>query len=111
MSDEMSAYGYRWHEHASSRTSLMINRTKRVTRAGTLEKKGTGKGFGGRRNWTERWLVLTDFEIEWHDSEKACDAGSDANGSVELKGGRHTHAKGRPSAPRFDSRGLLRVTT
>ena len=53
----------------------MVDRTKRVTCAGTLEKKGTGKGLGGRRNWTVRWLVLTDFEIEWHDSEALCARG------------------------------------
>ena len=27
-----------------------------------LQKKGSGGNFG-RRNWTDRWIVLTDFDI------------------------------------------------
>ena len=72
--------------HASSRTSLLVERKKWVTRAGKLMKKGTGKGFGGRRNWTEWWLVLTDFEIEWYDNEESCERGEKANGSIPLEG-------------------------
>eukprot|EP01043_Picozoa_sp_COSAG02_P002703 COSAG02_NODE_64_length_43111_cov_35.627709_16_plen_823_part_00 len=78
------AVAHLWH--ASSRTSLLVERKKRVTRAGMLEKKGTGKGFGGRRNWTARWLVLTDFKIEWHDSEEDCERGDEAKRSIPLEG-------------------------
>jgi hypothetical protein len=80
------AVAHLWHEHASSRNSLMVERKKRVTRAGILSKKGTGKGFGSRTNWKTRWLVLTDFEIEWHDNEGDCERGMDPNGSIPLQG-------------------------
>lgn len=29
------------------------------------------QGGFGRRNWTDRWVVLTDFDIEWYENENA----------------------------------------
>ena len=80
------AMAHLWHKSADARTSQMVDRKKRVTRAGALMKKGTGKGFGGRHNWTDRWLVLTDFDLEWHASKEACDTKDKAKGCVSLAG-------------------------
>ena len=73
-----------WQQQAAVDRELAKKRgtlreRKRVTKQGPLKKKGTGKGLGSRTNWTTRWIVLSDYAIEWHDSRQAFDAGSKAN--------------------------------
>ena len=39
--------------------------------AGFLEKKGSGDGRFGRRNWKRRWFVLTRDKLEYFESTMA----------------------------------------